>query len=279
MNYHFLSRLLVFVVAITITASAEAAKPKLVEYKQASGAKLNLHVFYPADWKATDKRPAAVFFFGGGWNGGTPKQFYPHCEHLASKGFVAASAEYRVKSRNKTTPFECVADGKSAVRWMRANAAKLGIDPEKIVSGGGSAGGHVAACTGTIEKLDDPKDAANVSSLPNAMVLFNPVIDTGPKGFGYRALKERYKEISPVEHVRKGIPPTVIFVGTADTTTPAAGDRLFQRRMKDAGNRCDLHEYEGKKHGFFNQGRDGGDAYHDTIKKMDAFLKSLGYLD
>ena len=267
---------LIFFPAISFYANA--AKPKLVEYKQASGAKLHLHVFYPDGWKATDKRPAAVFFFGGGWNGGTPKQFYPHCEHLASKGFVAAAAEYRVKSRNKTTPFECVADGKSAVRWMRANSAKLGIDPDKIVAGGGSAGGHVAACTGTIEKLNDPKDASDANSVPNAMVLFNPVIDTSKSGYGYPRLKERFKEISPVEHVRKGIPPTIIFVGKADTVTPPAGDRLFKKRMEAAGNRCELHEYEGKKHGFFNKSRDLK-SYNDTIAKMDAFLKSLGYLD
>jgi len=263
-------------VVLAITTNASAANPQLVEYKQASGAKLHLHVFYPDGWKATDKRPAAVFFFGGGWNGGTPKQFYPQCEHLAAQGYVAAAAEYRVKSRNKTTPFECVADGKSAVRWMRANATKLGIDPEKIIAGGGSAGGHVAACTGTIEKLDDPQDDASVSSVPNAMVLFNPVIDTSKAGFGYGVLRKRFKEISPVEHVRKGIAPTIIFVGTADTTTPAAGDRTFRDRMKAAGNRCELHEYEGKKHGFFNRSRDAK-SYNDTIKKMDAFLKSLGY--
>jgi acetyl esterase len=258
--------------------SAEAAQPKRVEYKQVGKVKLHLHVFYPSDWKPTDKRPAAVFFFGGGWVGGTPKQFYPHCEHLAANGIVAAAAEYRVKKTHGTTPFECVADGKSAVRWMRASAKTLGIDPERIISGGGSAGGHVAACTGVIEALDEKKEDASVSSEPNAMVLFNPVIDTSKQGYGYNKLKERYKEISPVEHVRKGIVPTIIFVGTADTTTPASGDRKFCKLMKAAGNRCELHEYKGRKHGFFNN-RGGDKDYKDTVEKMDVFLKSLGYLD
>ncbi|MDB4796380.1 alpha/beta hydrolase fold domain-containing protein, partial [Akkermansiaceae bacterium] len=108
---------------------------------------LKLHVFNPEGHKASDSRPAIVFFFGGGWNGGSPKQFYPHSEHLASLGMVAISAEYRVKSRNKTTPMECVKDGNSAIRWVRSHAKELGINPDMIAAGGGSAGGHVAAAT------------------------------------------------------------------------------------------------------------------------------------
>ena len=61
-------------------------------------------------------RPAIVFFFGGGWTTGTPIQFYPECAHFAAKGFVAISADYRIASVNRTTPFESVADGKSAIR-------------------------------------------------------------------------------------------------------------------------------------------------------------------
>ena len=126
-----------------------------MQYKEASGAKLFLHVFNPEGHKTTDARPAIVFFFGGGWNGGTPKQFEPHCQYLARRGMVAITAEYRVKSRNKTSPFECVADGKSAVRFIRANAAKLGVDPKRVAAGGGSAGGHVAAATGNCPELEE----------------------------------------------------------------------------------------------------------------------------
>ena len=144
-------------IALAFTASAQLVKlegAKAVQYKEASGAKLFLHVFTPEGHKATDARPAIVFFFGGGWNGGTPKQFEPHCQYLAQRGMVAITAEYRVKSRNKTSPFECVADGKSAVRFVRANAAKLGVDPKRVAAGGGSAGGHVAAATGNCPELE-----------------------------------------------------------------------------------------------------------------------------
>ena len=139
---------LFFGLQLTILAEDPATDytpDRTVVYKTASGVDLILHVFEPEGWQASDQRAAAVFFFGGGWSGGTPKQFYQHARALADRGMVAFSADYRVKSRNKTTPFECVKDGKSAIRWVRAHAAELGIDPSMIVASGGSAGGHVAA--------------------------------------------------------------------------------------------------------------------------------------
>lgn len=124
---------------------------RIVTYKTASEFELQLHIFNPHGHAATDQRPAIVFFFGGGWSGGTPKQFYQQAREVADLGMVAIPADYRVKSRNKTSPFESVADAKSAIRWVRQHAKELGVDPNKIVGTGGSAGGHVAACTGVIE--------------------------------------------------------------------------------------------------------------------------------
>ncbi|MEO1994912.1 MAG: alpha/beta hydrolase [Planctomycetaceae bacterium] len=94
------------------------------------------------------------------------------------------SADYRVIRKHKTTPFECVKDGKSAVRWIRQHAAELGVDPDRIVAAGGSAGGHVAAYTGVIQGHEEEGEDANISSLPDAMILYNPVIDTTEEGYG-----------------------------------------------------------------------------------------------
>jgi len=104
------------------------------------------------------------------------------------------------------------------------------------------------------------------------------VIDTGPGGYGHNRLGDRYREISPLEHVSANTPPTMIFHGTADTTTPIAGIRTFRDRMTKAGNTCQLEEFQGAGHGFFNFGRGNGNAYRETTAKMIAFLKSLGYL-
>ena len=153
---------------------------RTVQYKRVGETDLTLDVFLPPGHKSSDRRPAIVFFFGGGWNGGSPSQFYPHCQYLASRGMVAMSAEYRVKSRHETTPRECVKDGKSALRWIRRHAAELGIDPDKVAAGGGSAGGHVAAATATTKGFNEAGEDLSVSCRPNVLVLFNPVYLNGP---------------------------------------------------------------------------------------------------
>ncbi len=250
---------------------------KAVQYKQVGDTKLFLHVFNPNGHKDSDQRPAIVFFFGGGWNGGTPKQFDPHCRYLASRGMVAITAEYRVKSRNKTTPFECVKDGKSAIRWVRENAGKLGVDPRRIAAGGGSAGGHVAAATGNCPGLEEKGENLKISSKPDALVLFNPVYDNSAKGFGHNRVKPRWKEISPMHNIAKGSPPTVVFLGTKDKLIPVSTAKEYEKRLVAVGSRSVLHLYEGAVHGFFNHGRKGN-AYSDTVGKMDDFLNSLGWL-
>ena len=78
---------------------------------------------------------------------------------------------------------------------------------------------------------------------------------------------------------RRGVPPSLVFHGTADTTVPLANVEKFQARMKEAGNRCQLVKFQGAKHGFFNHGRGGNKAYVTTVRAMDEFLASLGFLE
>ena len=139
-------------------------------------------------------------------------------------------ADYRVKSRHGTTPFECVKDGKSAVRWLRANADRLGIDPNRIAAGGGSAGGHVAAATGNVPGLEEPGEELHVSSVPNALLLFNPVYDNGPGGYGHERVRDRFHEISPLHNIKPGAPPTIVFLGTDNALVPVATARLTSPR-------------------------------------------------
>lgn len=275
---------LVFACLASSAFAGEAEVPlpkpdKSIVYKTVGEHKLQLHVFFPENHDVEKPRPAIVFFFGGGWVGGTPSQFYPHCEHLASLGMVAISAEYRVKSRHGTTPFECVKDGKSAVRWVRAHAKELGVDPDRIAAGGGSAGGHVAAATGTLPGFDEPGEDANISSRPNALVLFNPVYDNGPGGYGHDRVKDRYEEISPMHNISKETPPTIVFLGTKDKLIPIATAEKYKALMKEAGVRSELFLYEGQPHGFFNYRNGKNKYYAETVGEMDKFLKSLGYTD
>ena len=267
---------LVWLSCLLIFSSHVGAAPepsKKVTYKKIGDVELQLHIFNPKGHKVTDKTPAIVFFFGGGWNGGTPKQFYPHSEYLASRGMVAISAEYRVKGAHKTTPKECVMDGKSAVRWIRAHAKELGIDPDKLAAGGGSAGGHVAATTGTVPGLNEKGEDTTVSCVPNALVLFNPVYDNGPKGYGHKRVKAYWKEISPMHNISKTTPPTIVFLGTKDSLIPVATAKDYQKRMKAVGVQSDLHLYDGQPHGFFNKAK-----FKETVMEADKFLIQLGFL-
>ncbi len=248
-------------------------------YKRVGDVKLRLFVHEPKGHQASDKRPAIVFFFGGGWVGGSPRQFQPHAAYFASRGMVAMTVEYRVRSRHKVAPFECVADAKSAMRWVRANAARLGIDPDRIAASGGSAGGHLAAATAFLDGFDDPADNKGVSPRPNALVLFNPVIDTTKKGYGAKRLGDKAQAMSPVHHVKPGAPPAIVFHGTADRTVPHENVARFRDLMKKAGNRCELVSFEGEGHGFFNYGHKGNKAYVATVRAADRFLASLGYLE
>ncbi len=258
-----------------------------MEYKAAGGVHLNLYVFNPPGFHANDKRPAIVFFFGGGWTSGSPKQFEQQCRHLASRGMVAISADYRVSSRHRVKAVDCVRDAKSAIRWVRQNASRLGVDPHRIAAGGGSAGGHLAAAAALIPGLDETTGDTQISSRPDALVLFNPAavlapVPGLPNGRSPADMEKRMglplEQISPYHHIAKGAPPTVIFHGQADTTVPYSTVEAFAKRMAEFGNRCDLHGFEGENHGFFNYGRGGNKAFQDTLAKTDAFLVSLGYL-
>jgi len=272
------SILLLLLATATLTAAPKKAAPdETLSYKKIGEVDLKLHVFNPEGHKSSDRRPAIVFFFGGGWNSGTASQFYPQCQHLASRGMVAISADYRVAKTHGTTPRECVQDGKSAIRWVRQHAKELGIDPERLAAGGGSAGGHVAAATGTLTKFEEKGEDLQISSRPNALVLFNPVYDNGPEGYGHKRVKEYWKDFSPYHNLSKKTPPTVVFLGTKDDLISPALAKAYQAKMKALGVRSDLHLYEGLPHGFFNRGRPGG-GFEKTLKEADHFLTSLGYL-
>ena len=203
-----------------------------------------------------------MFFFGGGWTSGSPQQFEKQCQYFASRGMVAITADYRVASRQQVKPVQCVADAKSAIRWVRKNAARLGVDPNRIVASGGSAGGHIAACTAVVPGLDEPGEDTSISAVPNAAVLFNPALVLAPleglnlERFESRVGAERMgiepQKLSPAHNVRAGAPPMIIFHGKADTTVPYATAEAFAAKMKAAGNRCELVGFDGQAHGFFN---------------------------
>jgi acetyl esterase len=261
------------------TPSKALSAKEIMVYKKIEGKKdLSLHIFNPKGHRSSDKKPCIVFFFGGGWSGGTPEQFYPQSEYLAKRGMVAVAAEYRTRKSHGVVPKFCVMDGKSAIRYVRLHAAELGIDPNKIAAGGGSAGGHVAAATATLTKFDETSEDKNISSKPNALVLFNPVYDNSEKGYGYSRVKEYWKDFSPMHNIKKGMAPTIVFLGSQDKLIPVATAEKFKTKMQAVGSRSELFVYKDQPHGFFNQKKSDGKYYKLTVEEMDKFLTSLGYL-
>ena len=266
--------------AVAVAASRASADDPVFDtqvYKTVGNRDLNVRIQKPADARPGDTRPAIVLFHGGGWVGGMPRQFDEQSKDLITRGIVCIQPAYRLLSKDdaKQPPDICIHDAKSAMRWVRSHAKDLGIDPNRVAAGGGSAGGHLAAFVGLADGIDDPQDDKTVSAKANALVLFNPVLDNGPeRGWGTARVGERFKDLSPAHNISPDDPPTIIFIGRDDRLIPTATIERFAANMKKAGVRCDLHVYDGEGHGFFNS----NPSRTITLIETDRFLTSLGYL-
>lgn len=250
--------------------------PEIVSYKHTEQGDLKLHIFKPKNERKGEKRPAIIYFFGGGWTVGTPLQFYRECAYYASKGMVAISAEYRISYLHKTTPFESFEDAKDAIRWLRNNAAQWNMDPNRVAAAGASAGGHLAAATGILR--DAIAKETDISSKPNLLLLYYPVIDNSANGFGTEEMKKRYKEISPLHNIDSTAPLTLFILGTKDPLIPVQTAEEFTKKMEQSGVYCELHLYEGAGHPIFFYAKALTADFYKIRKESDEFLKKYGYL-
>ncbi|MEE2988739.1 MAG: alpha/beta hydrolase [Verrucomicrobiota bacterium] len=276
-----------------MTKGAQSYPPKISSdseytYKCVEGHDLKIWVFNPTITTKTNA-PAMLFFFGGGWNSGSPTQFVKYCELLSKRGMVGIVADYRVKSRQGVLAKACVEDALDALQYITENATSLGIDPIRIGVGGGSAGGHLAASLGTIHASDP--------SAPKVMALFNPAtilapisddLSDAPLGEFkkmnalYKAKEEHLRariglepvELSPFHHVSSSTPPTIIFHGTNDKAVPYESAKLFASQLRKNGVFVDLKTYKEAGHGFFNK----EPYFSQTAEELEAFLLNLGWL-
>ncbi|MEM7384731.1 MAG: alpha/beta hydrolase [Verrucomicrobiota bacterium] len=249
-------------------------------YKEPGNAELTAYLFYPPEEVTTASAlPVVAFFPGGLWDGLMVSQFVPHCLHLAGRGALSVIFEYREMGPHQATPLDAVADAKSAIRWLRMNDDSLRLNPDMIIGCGASGGGHAILSAGLVEGYDEPGEPTSISSQPNAVVLFSAVVDTTKKGVGLEHFPDPNlaKITSPSQHVRPGLPPTLLFHGGRDPLVPFAPVQRFVKQMKRKKNQCFLEDYEGEGHSFFNFNVNM-QYFESTLSRMDSFLVDLGVL-
>lgn len=259
--------------------TAEALPPGKAEiYKtvEHQGKVRELRIFVTSPKRpSASKRPAIVFFHGGGWVGGQPGQFDEHAAYFATRGVVSFQVEYRLLDRaNNDPPDMCCEDAVDALKWVLANCDTYEVDPERIATAGGSAGGHLASYLGT-----KARQTAGGREAPAAMLLFNPVYDNGPNGWGHARTGADYLKYSPLHKIDEGTPPNIVFLGTQDKLIPVQTGELFKSTCEAAGVASDLHLFEGEGHGFFNVDRNYGRPFTETLVACDHFLRELGWIE
>lgn len=263
----------------------------MVVYKSTGDAKLKMHFARPDPQRFPGLRPCVVFFHGGAWRNGDPKQFMPYAEKLAEVGVIGISAQYRLMKEGDVLPLHAVQDARSALRYLRAKGAQLGCDVQRIGAGGGSSGGHLAAMTAVSSHnpaangkpvaagaLDDASDDLSVSSRPQALFLLNPPLNL--ERYDRPVPVEQRRQLSPTLLMDATLPPTWIFHGTADKVVPFSQVAEFRDRSRALGaGEVTVQAFPGRGHGFFNAKRGDGGDFDTTVTGIYNGLKKLGWID
>jgi len=230
---------------------------------------MRLFIVKPKDWKAGDKRPALVFFFGGGWTTGTPASSIFWAKYAAELGMVGIAPDYRTKGRFDTPPQTAVADARAALRWVQVHASELGLDPARIAVGGNSAGGHVALRTALTAPPPGSDPAESPLQKPAALILFSTVSDTSPetgytpKRFGADAIA-----LSPIHQLDATMPPVLAFHGDADKLVSLSQATALRDKLIATGNRCELHIVPGGGHNFGNDVPEWRQKSRDLVREF-----------
>lgn len=259
---------LAFVVALY---AADTPPGKSYVYKQSAGQSRDMEIYFPPNHDpAKSKVPGVILFHGGGWGGGSLSQFRTACHYFASRGLVAATVNYQMLKRTTKLPEGetrkrvCITDAKSAIRWFKQHAGELGVDPARIITGGGSAGGHISALATLNPGLSDPADPKDIDTSVVAYVWFNPAFSPDDS---------KDIEVDVLRYLNKNIAPAIAFFGTNDGWLKGWDAALA--KLKALGNTTtEVWFAEGQPHGFFN--RDPWQTV--TLIAADRFLVQQGLL-
>ena len=221
-------------------------------YKHSAGKPRELEIYFPPKHDpAKSKVPGLLMFHGGAWSGGNLSQFRSLCQYLASRGLVTATANYRMLDTNEAKQLPqgegrkrvCITDAKSALRWFKQHSSELGVDPEKIIAGGGSAGGHIAVLATNNSGLDDPADPKDFDTQVAAYLLFNPA---------FALDDDKDVEVDVLKQIKPSFAPALVMFGTNDNWKKG-WDALYAQLLKQGTKTTELWNAEGQAHGFFNR--------------------------
>ena len=278
--------ILAFLLAINANGQSDLKENEPARFTYKVIGKDSLYLFlFPAVKNQAQGNPAIVIYHGGGWHIGDPTWAFHRAKTFAAKGLTAIAVQYRLSDQKKITPIDAMDDARDAIQWVRRNAGKLQIHSDSIIAYGWSAGAHLAVCTAVFPTFDSVN---NVSSVPNAMVLYSPALSVTQDGWFKRLLPADKDPLnfSPAENISGRMPPSIIVVGKTDTVTPIYEAELFHRNMLSNNNRSILKIYEGVGH-LFTPSNQPDNGVPNPDKKIEAqatgdiesFLQELGFLD
>jgi acetyl esterase len=242
-------------------------------YKHSDGVPRALELFFPPDHDPARKVPGLILFHGGGWKGGSLAQFRAACAYFASRGLVCAAAEYRMLKNKEAEELPagesrkrvCITDAKSAIRWFKQHAGELGVDPEKIIAGGGSAGGHISALATLNPGLNDPVDPLDLDTSVVAYLWFNPAFEPDDK---------HDSEVDLLQFAGRNLPPAIVFFGSRDPWFKH-WELVAEHLRRVESPRVEVLIASGEKHGFFNH-----EPWQSAaLVEADRFLAGLGLLE
>jgi acetyl esterase/lipase len=187
---------------------------------------------------------------------GDRSQLHGYGVLLGRIGYVCVATEYRLAGESKW-PAQ-IHDVKAALRWMRANAGRLGLDPNKISVSGNSAGGHLSlmiAATGDVPEFEGDGGNAGAGTAVAAAVGFYPptklfAVPELSFLFGHDATADVASKASPIDYARAAFPPTLLITGNNDELVHVGGVQAMYQALSDAGAKAELHIYEGAPHAF-----------------------------
>ena len=278
--------------SLAIASAAEGQQPEIrverdIVYGKADRVELRLNLALPG--KGNGPFPAVVCIHGGGWYQGQRQDMDAMTELLARRGYVAATVSYRLVP---TARFPAqIEDCKAAVRWLRANAAKYHINPDRIGAIGPSAGGHLSCLLGVTDKKDglegtggNPEQSSRVQAVVSFFgrtnftkktwteeleeKIFVPLI-----GASFEDKPELYKKISPIAYVSRTSPPFLLFHGTEDKLVPPRDSIDMAEKLRAAGVSAKAVIVEGEGHGSADWVEKWAKSVEQAVAFFDAHLK------